>query len=329
MRHRWSPWTHRTAGLAVVAVLLGAAAGCGSGSGPGPTAGAGRTAADFATLHGGPAHDQLALPVDAYAYTVAERDQLALARSVTTGECLRQFGYAYDFTADKAENALVARRDLMDFGLYGNKRRYNVTDPAVAAAYGYHLVSTVTGVEKAAGSDRHGLGDRSAAEDVVLTGNDPAGTVVSRTPAGRPIPAGGCAGQGNGAFTNRDGTIGDPATITGLRSASFDRSEHDPKVTSALRAWSACLLAKGRRYASPLDDPGFDIESRTVSPAEAAAARADVACKQQTHLTDTWLASEVTYQRQWIAAHPADFRAATAEHDATMKRVVQVIAAAR
>lgn len=325
------------AATAMTAAVAASVAGCGSGHGSGGTSTGSTTAAAvrpaagaFATLHGGPAHDQIALPVDAYALTVPERDRLDLARSVLAGDCMRSFGYRYDAAADKAVAARTARNHLDDFGLYENKRRYGVTDPATAARYGYHLVSAASGTAVPQDeADDHGLGKESPAEQEVRYGTDAEGKPVLHTAAGKPIPPTGCLSAGDAPFTVQ-GTRGDDTeAVRALAATSFEQSQQDPAVVTARKAWSACLAAKGFTFTDPVGNPGFDAETPAVSPAETAMASADAACKQQTHLTDVWLAAEAGFQQQWIAAHPADFRAAKSVHDEMMKRVDQVLAAAR
>ncbi|WP_327288144.1 hypothetical protein [Streptomyces sp. NBC_01198] len=319
--------SRRLFGLALLAAVTVSAAGCGSTGGHGQDGQGAAGPSAFATLHGGPSHDQIALPADAYAFDVSERDRALLARAVTIGECLHGFGYPYDLAAEKAENAATVRKDLMDFGRYDNKRRYMVTDPVAAARYGYHLVSTVVG---AGGTDgASGLGDLGTAEKRVLYGADEKNAPVTRTRQGKPIPPGGCAATGDEAVAGKSGPFGEATAVASLRSASFQQSREDPEVVAATHAWSACMAARGHTLSDPLGDPGFDIDKPTVSPAESAMAKDDARCKQQTHLVDLWFASEVDYQRRWIASHQADFTAAKADHDETMKRVALVLAAAR
>jgi hypothetical protein len=310
---------------AALAVGALTAAGCGTGHGADTAV---RPAA-FATLHGGPSHDQIALPVDAYSLTVPERDRLDHARSVLAGACMRTFGYRYDAAGDKAVSDRTARNNLTDFGLYENKRRYGVTDVALATRYGYHLVSAASGSAVPQDvADDHGLGKENAAEQEVRYGTDARGKRALRTASGRPIPVNGCLSAGDATFTVH-GTMGDADAVRALAAASFEQSQKDPAVVTARQAWSGCLAAKGYTFADPVGNPGFDVSTPTVSPAESAMAAADAACKLRSHLTDVWLASEAAYQRQQIAAHPADFRAAKADHDVTMQRVDQVLATAR
>ncbi|CAG6396147.1 hypothetical protein NMG29_27305 [Streptomyces cocklensis] len=320
------------AATAMTAAVAASVAGCGSGQGSGgttTTAAVKPAAGAFATLRGGPTHDQIALPVDAYALTVPERDRLDHSRSVLAGRCMRSFGYRYDAAADKAVAVRTARNHLGDFGLYENKRRYGVTDVAVAARYGYHLVSAASGTAVPQDeADDHGLGKESPAEQEVRFGTDPKGKPALRTASGQPIPPNGCLSAGDATFTVQGATGDDTEAVRALASTSFEQSQQDPAVVAARTAWSKCLAAKGYTFTDPLGNPGFDAGAPTVSPAESAMAAADAACKQQTHLTDVWLAAEAGFQQKWIAAHPADFRAAKSVHDEMMKRVDQVLGAA-
>jgi hypothetical protein len=62
-----------------------------------------------------------------------------------------------------------------------------------------------------------------------------------------------------------------------------------------------------------------------VSPAEIAAATADVACKQRTNLIGAWRGYEVTIQNARIAADPQGFHAAKTSHDARTARVATIL----
>jgi hypothetical protein len=308
--------------VATLGALIGSTAGCASSghAAQGPD----RTDA-FSTSRAGPSGDQIALPVDAYAFTTPEQSELALSRRLLMGRCLTGFGFGYDADADTARNAAVARDQLQDFGLYGNKRRYGVADLATASAYGYHLATTMHSTHQGTG----GLGDLTAAEKTVLTGTDAEGRRVTTSASVRQIPEDGCVGVANAALGAAGGTIGDAASVRTLASSSFELSAKDTKVTAAIRAWSTCMAGKGYHYATPMTDPGFDTSTKTVSAAEIKAARTDVACKLQTNLVEIWLSVEAAYQKQQIKQHPADFRKAGTEHDAVMKKAAAAIAHAR
>ena len=311
------------------AVMTVSAGGCGSGVDPAAEAG---RAVSAATIHGGDSGEEIILPVDAYKYTVPERNRLSWARDILIGRCMGGFGIRYDAAADARQNDRLGRIDVQDSGVYGNKRRYSVTDMATATTYGYHLVSTVTASPFDVGGDQdntHGLGKPDAAKTAIMLGAGPDGKPVSRSASGRRIPAGGCVGAADAKLSST-GSVGEAKPVSSLAAASYDQSLKDTKVTGTFRAWSICMRGKGYHVTSPVDRiTGFDIAAKTVSSREIATARADVACKQQTHLVQTWFDVEVSYQKKWIEQHADEFHQAKADHDKTMKVVSTVISSNR
>jgi hypothetical protein len=248
-------------------------------------------------------HGDFVLPADAYAFTLPETGRIDLARELLAGKCMRRLGYTFD--ADAARREIPAGNDatVTDLGWYGNKRRYGVTDPAVAARYGYHLVNPNLG------------------------GTSQAPGFGALTPAMRTALTGTCTREATTALSP-DGVVGEADVVAALGSGSFRDSLHDPTVTAAFAQWSTCMLKGGFHYASPaVAGTEFDIDSPRITPAETTAASADVLCKQRTHLIDIWHGFETTDQNTRIAQDPTAFAAAEAGHDAEMRRVGAVLAA--
>lgn len=320
-------WTGRRSVIAAIAagVLLGSAGGCGSGVDPAAEA---DRAASAATTHGGPTGAEIILPINAYGYNVRERDDLSRARDILTGQCMRRFGFAYDDAADAAEHSQLTSGDSQNFGLYGNKRRYSVTDMATATKYGYHLVSTTAAPAKPRQpANSQGLGALSAAGEAILVGFTTDGRRVTRSASGRSIPPHGCVGAADAALSGT-GSVGEAQPVRDLAQQSYEQSLKNAAVTKAFQAWRTCMSGKGHHLGSPLDNPGFDIDTRTVSMREVTTARDDVSCKQQAYLVDIWFHAEVTYQKQRIQRHADQFRRTRSEHDAMIEKVNQIISAA-
>lgn len=312
--------------IMIAAILVGTQAGCSSGLNPSPVA---NSAASAATTHGGSSGSELVLPIDAYAYTVPERDKLGWARDILIGRCMRAFGLSYDAAADKTQNSELARTDIQDNGLHGNKRRYDVTDMAIAMKYGYHLVSTVDASAANQGNP-HGLGKLTATGRQILSGAGPDGKPVARSATGRTIPPGGCVGAADATLAASSGQIGEAEPVSSLDGLSYQQSLKNRKVTAAFRAWSVCMGSKGYHFASPLDaNAGFNLDTKTVSARERSTARADVSCKRRTHLVDTWFGVEVAYQKTYIQQHADQFHQAKTDHDAVMKKVATIVSGNR
>lgn len=248
-------------------------------------------------------HGDFVLPADAYAFTLPETGRIDLARELLAGKCMRRLGYAFDPDQARQQIAAGNAHTVTDLGWYGNKRRYGVTDPAIAARYGYHLVNPSLG------------------------GTSPAPGFGALTPAMRTALTGTCTREAVTALSP-DGVVGEADVVAALGSGSFRDSLHDPAVTAAFARWSACMLESGHHYASPaVAGTDFDIDSPHITPAETAAASADVVCKQRTHVLDVWHGFETTDQNGQIARHRTAFAAARSGHDVEMRRVDAVLAA--
>jgi hypothetical protein len=271
--------------IAVAATLL---AGC-----------AARPAAALAPPADG--HGDFVLPADAYAFTLPETGRIDLARELLAGRCMQRLGYAFDADAARREIDAGNRNTVANLGWYGNKRRYGVTDPAIAARYGYHLVTGTLG------------------------GTSPAPGFGTVTPAMRTALTGTCTREASTALSP-DGVVGEADVVAALGSASFRDSMHSPTVTAVFAQWSACMLEKGYHYATPaVAGAEFDVDDPHITPAETAAASADVACKQRTRLLEVWQSFETTEQNRRIAQNPRGFAQAKADHDAEMRRVAAIV----
>jgi hypothetical protein len=292
----------RLAALAAGLLTAALVATCSTGGGPVPV-GAGLTV-------GVDVHGEMILPIDNFTFTTDEAGRSILATTLLTGECLHDHGYPFDPAAARAENAASARVSAMDVGEYGNKRRYGVTDAAVAARYGYHLVSVASGVKSTVDRQNpHGLGDfpQGAAGAAKLQ------AVTDCQRAAEARIAGG-------------GAVAEASVVAAISHDSFDRSLTDPAVVAAFAGWSACMKAKGYDLAGPDHITGVTVDSPTVPPAEVAMAEADVVCKQRSRVVETWFDSEATYQRQQIEQHAGELEQARRAHDDQMARVTAIVA---
>jgi hypothetical protein len=246
-------------------------------------------------------HGDFVLPSDTYAFTLPEIGRIDLAKQLLIGKCMQRLGYRFDAAAARRDIAAGNHNTVTDLGWYGNPRRYGVTDPAVAARYGYHLETPSLG----GGTAAPGLGTVTGAMRRSLTGS--------------------CAPEATTALSP-DGVVAESDVVADVSARSFRESMHDPAVLAAFGQWARCMGAKGYRYSAPAEACAeFDVDSPRIPAAEIAAAEADVACKQQTHLIDGWHGFEVRYQNDRIAAQRTAFDQAMKDHDAQMRRVDQVI----
>ncbi|MFE9687866.1 hypothetical protein [Streptomyces sp. NPDC006285] len=95
-------------------------------------------------------------------------------------------------SGDDVSSSALRDLSVQDSGVYGNKRRYGVTDGAVATRYGYHLPSTV---ERAKDRDKRAAPERTRALSflVALNGSE---RVIELN--GRVLPGGGCVADARG-----------------------------------------------------------------------------------------------------------------------------------
>lgn len=89
----------------------------------------------------------------------------------------------------------------------------------------------------------------------------------------------------------------DPVPQIAAQAASFTQT--DPRIRAVIRAWSACMARHYYQYASPSQLEGQHWRS-PPNRAEIATAVADVTCKAQANLLNTWLAVEAAYQQALI-----------------------------
>ena len=273
-----------------VAVFALVASACAS-SPPHPSAlpsGAPTLAAvDIARLH---------LPIEAYMLTPTlsvQRDRVA---SVIVSRCMRGYGFSYPAGAYSADDDNARNAYTVLF------RRYGVTDAQSVRVWGYHVPRS----DPAARVPDAAKPTLSDAELGVLSGTDPRSGASVTVYAERPVPVGGCMSRPGQIIPYGDDLQG-PGTGTGeivttIKSDSFAEALADPRVTSVITAWSACMRSHGYSLDSPLaaaaDLPSMD--DAEPSPTEIARAEADVACKADTNLVGIWFAVESDYENAAI-----------------------------
>ncbi|WP_031521562.1 hypothetical protein [Streptomyces sp. NRRL F-5123] len=316
---------------AVAAVALAATAGCTPPEGPGRTGSTDGAAHAAQAPSAGPGATGAApdIPLAAYLPSGRQLRDYLTARQILANRCLAGFGFSPDplppaFTADDADvTSLTARR-------------YMLADPAAARGYGYHTALTPSYVrvdrrdraaqqaEQAARPDHRSAADRS----LVSLGLDPAGKPVPHPRiGGRPVPEGGCTAQANRALTGTDDALTRAELPNTLQIDAWQQSRSDPGVKRAFAGWSACMAARGYRYADPVEaDNDADWQSATPSARELATATADVACKQQAHVVTAWHAADSALQTAAIARNTAALAAVRSGLDATTARVRAVLA---
>lgn len=259
----------RITSTAAAAALLAALAACTStaparsdppvGSGPPAVSGA-----PGPTGTGVPAHPAAGLPLMDFELTPAEDLDVDRALTLVSNRCLTRSGVRAFLHPESQPQA-----DRLD-------RRYGVTDPAVAARYGYHVPpgTQLTGRVPPDAAP-------TAAEKRVYLGPDGSGRD-------------GCAGEASRALGFADLAGPDPERLLDRGDQeSFLASRRDRNVLAVTAAWSACMGAHGHPAADPIEVAGtVDIDTPQPTAAEIALATTDVACKRAHDVVAVWLAAE-------------------------------------
>jgi hypothetical protein len=119
--------------------------------------------------------------------------------------------------------------------------------------------------------------------------------------------------------------VPDPVPQIAEQAASFTQT--DPRIRAVIRAWSACMARHFYHYGSPSQVEGHRWRT-PPDRAEIATSVADVTCKAQTNLLNTWLAVEAAYQQALIGQNLATLSQLQANFAPLQRRADAALAAA-
>ena len=267
-----------------VFVAIGGAGG-GIVVGPGLAGSSGRPQITVGPVPPAGSDQVIDLPLNTYA-DVAEVQQTTLAEASTllTQQCMAARGFVYTSQASPSQV-----QTLFQTAEYG----FGVTSPADASTYGYGQPKTSAsrpGPAFLGGFSTFGdLAKQPRAWVQALLGFAP-GARISRVR--RP----GCLQQASQELYAKGG-LSDPVPQIAFQASQWTQS--DPRVRAVDAAWSRCMTRAGYHYASPQQAADRGWPSKPT-PAETATAPADVRCKQQVNLANTWLTVEAAYQTALI-----------------------------
>lgn len=250
----------------------------------------------------------LVLPLEAYMESFPEQSAIARAQVKLVEGCMATFGFTY---APPAPGVPLSNDDA------NMNRRYGVSDADEAAQYGYHLPNYAAPPVTSS--------PVSSAEDLVLTGhtgNTASPSAAASTYHGVQIPHNGCIGSS----TAKLGGVLNTALPDQLDSTSLSQSQAEPVVQTALHAWSACMKSKGYTVDTPFNAPALAASSNGRSPTsqEIEVAVADVGCKQQTNLVNTWFTAESAVQDQQVEHNQLALNQLRQQIDAAVKAAAAV-----
>ncbi|MEU0133462.1 hypothetical protein ABZ172_05400 [Streptomyces sp. NPDC006296] len=251
---------------------------------PGATAAAdGSDSADFT----------FRLPIAAYSYTEAQNADIGAAEDVLTERCMKRLGIPY--TAVQAPEASRA-----------SDRRYGLSSAEDAARYGYHLPP------KASFNPNKGL---DAPTLVALYGRS-AGIEGTADPS-LDVPPRGCRGEAADSLDEDHRYRAGAETASGIARRSYQQATQDSRVREAVRRWSGCMADRGYTYSDPMAALGDErFLDKPVTEREVETARADMECKAEVRLLQTWFSVETAVQKDMIADGSAELEKLKEAHAA-------------
>jgi hypothetical protein len=296
---------------AVAAVLLlcgcsqsgGAAVSDASPSGSSPlppiTASTGRADSGATSLASRPA-----MPLDAYRLKLSEFRAIQRAHATLVNACMARFGFP---------PAAPPTGPTSGGDEFGTPFPYFIQDARQAMTVGYHSsllpqfvaeTSQLSVAQAASKAFHDSLGARAESYGLVFSGETSTGQPYKGQVGGSALPTGGCVGEASMKLYDSL-TPETPGTLANsLASKAWTQSQTQPAVVAAFTAWSGCMARQGFQYKSPAE-ANNDVRWATATPstAEITAARADVSCKSQTKLVDTWRAADAAEQKVLIEAN--------------------------
>jgi hypothetical protein len=252
------------------------------------------------------------LPLNSYAdVSGLQQTVLAEAQSLLTQKCMADRGFVYF-----SQPTSVQEQALLQSIEYG----FGVTSLSNASTYGYGQ-PPATGSPAPAGLFLGGFSSFSqlkqeAALAVALLGFAPGVRIA-------PGHEEGCLQLANGEIYGPTSQVGDPVPSIAQQASMWTQS--DPRVVAVDAAWSRCMAQRGYHYTSPQQPAAHNWPSKPTKK-EAATAVADVACKQQTNLTNTWLTVEAAYQTALIGQNIGTLASLQSSFEKALNHVEELLA---
>ncbi|QOV35320.1 hypothetical protein IM697_35470 [Streptomyces ferrugineus] len=250
------------------------------------------------------------LPIAAFSYTDAEYEVIGSAEQVLARDCMKGFGLTYrpagNSTPPKSED-----------------RRYGITDLEGARRHGYRVPPQPDAPKAELTEDQIKVlyGKRSLDKEA-----------EDRTKleyGGKEIPDEGCLGKAILDFRKPYEYPAGSAAASRIAGESYDASLKDPKVRAVFEKWSSCMKRSGYDYASPMaamEAPSF--LAGEVSATERKTAVADITCKRNTGLLETWFEAESAIQKAMMKKDAAALRKLDELHGKKVNAARKILAEA-
>lgn len=250
----------------------------------------------------------LSLPLAEYALTREQQVVLDRAQIKLQESCVKRLS-----------STALPHREVPDATAAEEpSRRYGLMDLDSAKRYGYQQPDDSP-------ADNASLPQPDATQQMLLTGQNRSGDPV-KTYKGRPVPEGGCNTEARAEIHGDHDEQPGIAVAQQIDVESYELSLRDSQVVDVFSDWSKCMKKAGYSYESPLkvtDDPEF--ADADYSDRERAVAEADVTCKLDVRLPQTWLAVETAIQKEMIGPHKGDLNKLSQSQRGMVERAQSVL----
>ena len=306
--------------IAVAAAALTAIAGCSSSPRPAVSA----PTEPVSTPSASKGVQGLHLPIETYMLTPAQSIDFEWVSEAAIGACMRRFGQDYPVPPKPGDaSPSQAKYSVLD-------RRYGVSDLESVRIWGYHPPASDDGVTPPDGKSIT-IGQLPEDARTVLLGANPRTGQRVTSFAGKPLPEHGCLAEPDRLVPGASGGPigpggGGEGVVTLIKAKSFSDSQADPRVVSAIGAWSTCMKIRGYDTPDPLraSEHLASIGKNVPDAAEISQAVADVECKRNTNLIGVWFSAESDLQNAAInqnAAALTEVKTALQQEISTIERL--------
>jgi hypothetical protein len=287
-RAGWLPQPIIVGGGGVAVSLIGGGAGIGGGGS--------RPKITLPPIPPASSNQPIAMPLESYqAIATQQQEALAEASSLLTQRCMASRGFTDSASASQTYTSVATLEQIETAGT-------GLTSAARARTFGFGRPKG----SQPAGPGIIGFVGATAFGDALKVSKAYTEALYGFSPGGGPAPRGQVSclrlatQQTYGALSGEP----DPDPVPQIAQQAVHFTQTDPLIGAADRAWSRCMARHYYHYATPGQVEG----RRWPSPptrAEIRTAEADVACKTQANLLNTWLTVEAAYQQALIAQNLA------------------------
>ncbi len=266
---------------------------------------------------------QISLPLDSYEEVAGlEQNAIAAAAALLMQRCMSEQGFV--FTASPGASGAVTLLQQIEQG-------YGLASLAQAEQYGYGQAGGALGPLGVAGPGalilpgligQAGSGQHSVAWQSALLGFAPGERLGAERHEG-------CFQWAYSQLYGSQGGVGisvaiqsDP--VPGIAGEAASWTQSDPRITAVDTAWSQCMARHGYSYRNPSAAADKNWPASPTAT-EIATAVADVTCKNQVNLVNTWLTVEAAYQRVLIGDNLAALAHLQSAFQVNLERAQQIL----